>query len=49
MTPGRPEEAPDRKSDVAVLRNQKIVVGVVFVSAMFMNIMDITIAPDDRS
>jgi len=28
---------------VAVLRNQKIVVGVVFVSAMFMNIMDITI------
>jgi EmrB/QacA subfamily drug resistance transporter len=43
MTPGRPEEAPDRKSDVAVLRNQKIVVGVVFVSAMFMNIMDITI------
>ena len=28
---------------MAVLRNQKIVVGVVFVSAMFMNIMDITI------
>jgi EmrB/QacA subfamily drug resistance transporter len=28
---------------VAVLSNQKIVVGVVFVSAMFMNIMDITI------
>jgi len=43
MTAGRPQEAPDRKSDVAVLRNQKIVVGVVFVSAMFMNIMDITI------
>ena len=28
---------------MAVLSNQKIVVGVVFVSAMFMNIMDITI------
>ena len=35
---------PDRKRIVAVPRmNQKIAVGAVFVSAMFMNIMDITI------
>ncbi len=34
----------NRGSNVVVVRlNQKIAVGVVFVSAMFMNIMDITI------
>ncbi len=34
----------NRKSNVAVVSmNQKIAVGIVFVSAMFMNIMDITI------
>ena len=48
MVRHRPAAAPpqieNRKRHVAVVRmNQKIAVGIVFVSAMFMNIMDITI------
>src|SRR5580658_6124713 len=48
MVRRRPAAAPpqreNRKRHVAVVRmNQKIAVGIVFVSAMFMNIMDITI------
>src|SRR6202012_4417741 len=36
--------APHRKPSVVIPRlNQKVVVGTVFVSAMFMNIIDITI------
>ena len=39
-----PPQIENRKRHVAVVRmNQKIAVGIVFVSAMFMNIMDITI------
>ena len=40
-----PEDAGRRGNAVAAHRlNQKIVVGAVFVSAMFMNIMDINIS-----
>ena len=42
--PATPPRSTVRMGRVPALRmNQKIVVGTVFVSAMFMNIMDITI------